>query len=141
MFFKKREWTPPAWWLEVNRKQNVYARRLADYLGRKTAKVPAAKMRVYVLVFLVGFAAVDLGITVASLRGHRVQGMKVPFGWPEKLVIPEPNHPGHKLDFRSVMDSLKHVPVDREGFDSLLVVRPGLTDTIRKLEEILENGQ
>jgi hypothetical protein len=134
MFFKKKEWVAPGWWDELNRKQRMYARRFADYLGRKSEKVPPARMRIYVMIFLLAIGAVDFGITMKSVRQHREQMMPVPFGLPEQLIIPMPRRPVARENFGPWLDSLRRDPAGGKALDSLLRARPGLADSLRQLE-------
>jgi hypothetical protein len=131
MFFKKRVWVPPAWWVRMNERQQRYARRLADWLGRKTAKVPAARMRVYVVLFLIGMA----GLNLALVWRQHSRALPVPLDIPGRVIIERPRPPV-RVDLRHVLDSLRSDSVGSRVFDSLLRARPGLADTLKMVEAL-----
>ena len=116
----------------MNEVQQKYARRLADWLGRKTANVPAARMRVYVVLFLIGMAGMN---GLALWQGMRNHG-KSPV--PAAIEIPVTPMDRERsmqpvVDLSRFVDSLRQDPVNGRSFDSLLRTRPGLVDTLRML--------
>lgn len=134
MFYKRRQWVAPPWWAAFNQKQNEYARRLADFLGRRAVKVPVARMRVYVVLFLMGMAGLELGMTWYSITERRAERPAVVLGTPEQLVIQRSGHPVAGKGLRFLLDSLRDDRVAGKQLDSLLRARPGLADTLRRLE-------
>jgi len=135
MLFKKRPSVTPVWWVELDRKQKVYAHRLADWMGRRAARVPAPRLRIWVIAFLLGLAGLDLTITMFSIRDHH----KAPsgFGWTAPVAVPErklSRPPRPRQSLQAYLDSLRQDPVGAMMLDSLLKARPGLADTLRRVE-------
>jgi len=128
MFYKKRQRVASAWWSALNRKQNLYARRLADWLGRKTVNIPTDRLRIYMILLLMSLGGLELWVGIYSIRhADRV----APYGRPVRVMTMPPPHRAQGSGFTRFVDSLRHDRV----FDSLLQARPGLSDTIRRLED------
>jgi len=134
MFFKRRVWVPPAWWVRLDERQKVYARRLADWLARRAAKVPVRRLRVYVILVLVGFAGLDLAVTMGWLRDHQVRNKPVSVGWSAPVERESGPRPITGQSMRELLEDIRHDSVKAKVLDSLLKARPGLADTLRMLD-------
>jgi len=122
----------PEWRVRMMGQQRKYARRLADWLGRKTAKVPAARMRVYVMLCMAGIAAVNLLILLHAADVHPV-ALPVEVVRSQGLIFRIP--PARGPDLVRFLDSLRADSVGGRLLDSLFRARPGLADTLRRLGE------
>lgn len=132
MRYKRREEAPAEWRVRMDEVQKKYARRLADWLGRKMAKVPRARMRVYVMLVLMGMAAADLALLLHAASLHppaRVEQIVRTGGW----VFQVPR--GRGSDLVRLLDSLRADSVTGRQLDSLFQGRPGLVDTLKRLGE------
>ena len=131
MFFKKREWTPPAWWVEIGAQRRVYARRLADLMGRSVSRVPAPRMKVYAFLFVLLLAVVNGWMMVEALRVHD-RRLLMPFRRQELPGVVPPSHPVKAPDLGVYLDSLAHDPAVVRSMDSLLKAMTAGTDTLGK---------
>jgi hypothetical protein len=133
-FLKRKQWEPPSWRVEANRKQRMYAKRLADFLGRKAAKVPPARLRVWVVVCLLLMGAGELSI---GLRAFEAEGKKKPVRsydvFAKPILAPPIDPAGKAPDLVKWLDSIRRDPILGPEFDSLTRDRPGLLDTLRRL--------
>jgi hypothetical protein len=136
MFFKKKQWVAPSWWAAFNRKQNEYARQLANFLGRLVAKVPLARLRVQVTLILMTMIGYEFGTVIQSIKEPQIQNQSNVFGRPNRLILPVSRKPASGKGFGLYLDSLQHDPMIRKELDSLLKTRPGLADTLRQLERM-----
>ena len=132
MFFKKRVVEPPGWLVELDRKQKVYARKLADYLGRKASEMGPGRVKLYLagLVWLM----MALLICMMVISRGRKDRMSL-YHWPDALILQKPKYPVMRESFHQYVDSLRRDRV----FDSLIRARPGLEDSLRFLEEMSES--
>jgi hypothetical protein len=135
MFFKRRVWVPPAWWVRLDERQRVYARRLADWLARKAVKVPVRRLRVYVVLVLLGFAGLDLAVTMGWLRDHRGRNKSVSVGWSAPLEREAGPRPVMGQRMRELLEDIRRDPAKAKVLDSLLKARPGLADTLRMVDD------
>jgi hypothetical protein len=128
----RREGVLPAWRVRMIGQQRKYARRLADWLACKTANVPPKRLRVYMVAVLLGIAAVNFLVLLhaTSLHQPAVQYHYVRSGAVELRL---PAWPGGEL--KRWLDSVKADPVAGQQLDSLFRLRPGLADSLRRLEE------
>ena len=134
-FSRKREKAGTGIWAELDAKQQAYAHRLADWLGRRAATVPQKRSRRWVIGALLSVAllnGVSLVLALSRRRDHPpplVQGVVMSVHPPR-----QPHNPGQSL--KHYLDSLRADPVGSRLLDSLLVARPGLADTIWEAEEM-----
>jgi len=136
MFFKKkRVFVLPAWLVWVDEAQKKYARKLADWLGRKVEKVSTKRLRVYVVLFLIGMAGVNLVLVWHSLQDHKVRSIDSPVVVPARVIIDMPR-PVVWVDPKRMLDSLRRDSVGARVFDSLMKARPGLRDTLKALGDL-----
>lgn len=136
MFSRRKREAMPGIWEAVDRKQQEYARRLADWLGRKTAAVPVKRMRLWVIVVLVFLALVNAANMVAAIRGHHDKDL-AGFGSIKAVTGPRLSRPPRvRRSLEQYLDSLRRDSTGSRLLDSLLKVRPGLADTLSKVERM-----
>jgi hypothetical protein len=115
----------------MRERQERFARRLADGLGRRAARVPVRRMRWYVVFFFGGMVGVNVVLVGRTLVSHtdrpvRLQVIK-PAGLPAVLRAKPP-------DLWGLLDSMRRVPDGKQVFDSIVESRPRLADTLRWME-------
>lgn len=120
MFFKRKEWRAEPWREQAQKMQRQYARRLADWLNRKVAVVPLKKMRLYMMMALVGVLALDGAMALHIIRRYRAVPAPAALTQWEFRAAP----PFKAWDFNDKL------------YDSLGKVRPGLADSLKMLESL-----
>lgn len=114
MFWKKRDVREPYWWRVVRERMDGLARKGADRLNARAARVPRGVLRRWIVVGLVLWLGVDLGMVLFGRSGS---------AW----------SPG--LDRVPVVPSrrgfMERDSVLRRELDSLVRVQPGMADTTR----------
>lgn len=86
----------------------------------------------YVVAFLLVGLSVDVGITVSAVRKHAVPAARVE--WPVQPVMREVVRPVRRVGLGRLLDSLRGDTVVGKELDSLLRMRPGLLDSLKRLE-------
>lgn len=137
MFFKKkRTWIPPMWWVRASEWQLKCAHSFAEWLGRKTAGMPRARLRMWLVLLLIGMAGVNLVWVWRSYEHHSVRQVSAPVEIvPSRVVVRAPV-PRPRVDLKRLLDSLRRDPVGARVFDSLMKARPGLRDTLVMLGDM-----
>lgn len=136
IFFKRKASAASACWVLLDEWQKKYAHRLADWLGRKTARVPRRRLRVWVILIVLVLAGLNVMVTLLSLREEQPvrPGAFQPVVLARPSGLAPPSEPARTL--RAYLDSLRRDSVGSWLLDSLLRVRPGLADTLKELEKM-----
>jgi hypothetical protein len=121
MFFKRKKKEAALWWERMQALQRRYARRLADRLNRKFARVPHELKRQYVLFFLIVLTAFNGLVFLRAVGQH----------WGGKG---SPAAPGRQL--LRLGAPFRAWRFDDKLYDSLKKERPGLADSLKMLESI-----
>lgn len=135
IFSRKKKEARPGLWETVDEKQREYTGRLADWLGRKAATVPAKRLRIWVIGVLVLVALVNAMNMVAAIRGHHDLGN---FGVIKPAVVAGPKverPPRARKSLGQYLDSLRRDSTGSRLLDSLWKVRPGLLDSLNAVEQ------
>lgn len=133
----------------IKAKAEQCQRRLAAYLQQQWEPLPPRRKKITVLLYCVAVSAVCLAIIAGGLSGHSARSglfrpVTVP-GHPATLAPPGGAVPKDQIDtvvanqvrgFRHYLDGLQHSPAGKAMYDSLLLARPGLFDSLRQVEKI-----
>jgi len=121
-------------------------RRFADYLNTKVSSWSAFRVKVVLIVFIFCYVTVTalMLLFAGSSTDNRLRIQ--PIYQPRNVIIPDqrgdrqgPVYISNRLrQFRLYLDSLKQDEEGRRIYDSILMKRPGLIDSLMKLET-LEN--
>ncbi|WP_073078631.1 MULTISPECIES: hypothetical protein [Chitinophaga] len=122
-------------------------RRWADWLNAKAANWSSFKVKVILVVFIFSYVTVTALVLInagKSADSHvRIRPILIP-----KNVLPSDNHSNtpaslyvteRMKQFRRYLDSLKSDKIGMGVYDSLLVARPGLIDSLYQMEELDNN--
>lgn len=134
---KKRE-QGPGLWEAVDKKQREYAHRLADWLGGRAARVPVRRLRVWVIVILVGMALLNTANIIVAIHGRHDKAAPG-LGFIQPAAIPDRGRGRSFRGRRSLemyLDSLRRDSTGSRLLDSLLKVRPGLADSLNQAERL-----
>jgi len=121
MFFKRKEWSYMSSWGKVHKMQRKYARRLADWLNRKIARVPHELVRQYVLVLIIVLTAFNGLVLMRAVSQY----------WDRKASSAASGRQQWRSD-----PPVRAWRFDDKLYDSLKKERPGLADTLKMLESI-----
>ena len=138
IFSRRKRVEGPGLWEALDEKQKAYAHRLADWLAVKTGKLPVRRVRLYVMLVLVGIASVNTVNMVVAIRRNGNRDINH-FGTIKTTVVPGPRiprKPGARQSLERYLDSLRRDSTGRRLLDSLLSARPGLADTINEVERM-----
>lgn len=138
MLFKKRTSVTPSWWEAVDRKQKIYAHRLADWLAKMTAGMPVKQFRLWVAGVLVFLAVVNLWMGIQAVRECYKASATSSYVLPAPVGAPRSRPHVRQLHrgLQEYLDSLRRDSSGSRLLDGLLRTRPGLADTLRRVEGV-----
>ena len=134
MFYKRKVWAPPAWWVRMDEWQRKQAERLAIRVGRRMSKIPVRRMRMCVILYVVAMIGLNVAGLLYAYRRPPVRMLTPPWA-PNRMVAPFPHWQMDPLEaYRELVGKTPVSPEDAKALDSLAKVRPGLADSLRALE-------
>lgn len=123
-------------------------RKWASQMARKTQNMTRKKLLLLLLIFILSFGGYSGYLFATSLSGRhnniiRMTSIKSP----RRILQPEESarHPKpvvskmlykRVIHFQKYLDSLARSPSGKTRYDSILVCRPGLPDSIRQIEKL-----
>lgn len=121
-------------------------RRFADYLNTKMSSWSAFRVKVVLIAFIFCYVAVTALMLLSASSSSDNRLLIQPIYQPRNVIIPDQGggsegsvYISDRLrQFQSYLDSLKKDEGGRRVYDSILLTRPGLIDSLTKLET-LEN--
>lgn len=122
-------------------------RRCADRLNKKVEKWSSFRIKVLLVVFILSYVTVTVLVLVragSSSDSHvRVQPIIMPQNVMPRGdygIAPSPMYLTDRIkQFRKLLDSLKNDKRGRIVYDSLMIARPGLIDSLIQLEALDNN--
>ena len=140
LFRRTRKEVQSFTWLDHLQATNrAWGLRISGWLQRKTLTLSRARLKLYTVMFLLFFGSWDGWIIVQALR-HPHPAIPVGQLHLSHPVLPSVRPPADPFSlvglqkFRSWLDSLQKDTTGRKVYDSLVQQRPGLLDSLRKLE-------
>lgn len=121
--------------------------RLANWLEKKTSNYSKTKALLLFSIFCLASTTVLLGIAARGFCSTDKIGGKIEILKQEKLnpaserkIIPSRDEITKRLyRGRRYLDSLAQTPSLKEKFDSLILARPGLLDSLEQAEDYYKN--
>lgn len=121
-------------------------RRIADSLNAKVSSWSAFRVKVVLIVFILCYVTVTAFVLLSAGSSSDSHLRIQPIYQPRNVIIPDHNVSSESpvymtsrlRQFRLYLDSLKKDEVGRRIYDSILMKRPGLIDSLTQLET-LEN--
>lgn len=120
---------------------------LARWLENRTSRYSKTKALVILLIFCMGSTILLLGIATGGFNNAG----RIPYNLerlkqetlrpaPDQKIIPSRDEIIRRLENgRRYLDSLAQTPALKEKFDSLILARPGLLDSLRRAEDYYKN--
>lgn len=120
---------------------------LAKWLDNKTSRYSKTKSLVILLIFCMGATILLLGIATGgfnnigrhpySIKRLKQEALRPA---PDQKIIPSRDEIIKRLENgRRYLDSLAQTPALKEKFDSLILARPGLLDSLKRAEDYYKN--
>jgi hypothetical protein len=136
---KRTEVKPAVGWRYLQAALRARELRLSAWLQRKAMTLPAVRLKLYAALFLLFFGSWNGWIIIQALRHpHRVipaQQVSLSHSVLPSIRLPvDPSSLAGIGEFRSWLDSLQADSDGRRIYDSIRLQRPGLLDSLRKLE-------
>ena len=140
LFRRQRKEVQSFTWLDHLQATNrAWGLRISGWLQRKTLTLPRMRLKLYTFLFLLFFGSWNGWIIVQALRHPHpaIPSTQLRLSHP---VLPsvrpavDPSSLAGIRKFRSWLDSLQADTSGRKLYDSILQQRPGLLDTLQKLE-------
>lgn len=106
----------------------------ADFLNRRVNRLSLAAKKIGLLFFGAAAGAICLSLIVVSLNGRGKSGFSI-----NRITRPEniyeiPDRSIERIQrFKAWLDSLKNDPKGRRKYDSILLHRPGLPDSVNTI--------
>ena len=134
----------PAVWQRVQTAVNNRQHQLADYLQRQSLKISRTALYIWFAVFCLISGSASVLVVVRAFKGDSSKSKVISISVPKYVAPPESKGFPGKGDLSNIalqsvqllrrrIDSLKiH---NRQCYDSIMQVRPGLLDSIRQLEQ------
>lgn len=121
-------------------------RRLADYLARKADRCPRTWLYLWYFLFCAGFATACLHSLWKGFQSGEDKAVVTPIKIPGHVQQPgQQVHPGFSHEqyrliraFSEYMDSLGRSASGKKLYDSLVIRRPGLMDSVERYKNIYE---
>ena len=133
---RKKEMQPPFWWTWLQAASKANGLRLSKWLQRKTAGLSPRQLKVTSILLMLVFAGWNSVVIIRAFQhpaNHFV---------PEQIDVPRNVLPGERTgspkleDIKTWLDGLKADSAGRRLYDRALRERPGLMDSLLKLENI-----
>jgi len=123
----------------------------AQWMGRRTQRLSRKTLFLLLLAFIVLAGGYSIYLIGKSFSGNQANAISVtPIKKPgyvlqtgeatlhPNLIISKMNYK-RIIRFRGYMDSLTRSPAGKAAYDSIILSRPGLLDSIRVIEEIYQS--
>lgn len=134
---------------KMNKQIHVMQSAWAQWMLRRTRNIPAKRMRLILIVFVMGIGSYCAWLTYAGINGKSGSFFSVtPIKKPAHATVTDDRYkvlPGiayveyqriHR--FRIYMDSLARSATGKNRYDSIIRHRPGLMDSIGFIENYYE---
>ena len=136
----------PGWYAQVSNLCKATSHRMCDYLQSRTSRLSPSRLKIACLLFVLLAGGGSAWVMMDGLL-HPSPVMEVaPIRQPSGLPFPGPAASSYDAmtrasivrieKFRLRMDSLKNDPQGRILYDSIRQARPGLFDSIEKVEQL-----
>ena len=129
---KKERDEVPEWWIRLCRASSRAEAGVARWLARKTARIPPRRLRVYVLLCVLALGSANAMLVGRGWKHRKGERMPV-ITWSPPAIVEVPRLP-LGTSMREVLDSIRRDSVRRRALDSLLRARPGLADSVKRVE-------
>ncbi|MDR3712375.1 MAG: hypothetical protein P4L51_06140 [Puia sp.] len=139
MFFKRKQKTPkelPHWYKTFLERERMVRVKISDWLQRRSARIPPMAFKVYIILTISILALVN-GLLIWHAIAHPASISSIP--WSPSPVMRTQRMPaprGRGRSFYEMMDSIHRDTSLMRKWDSLLRVRPGLSDTLHQLYQL-----
>lgn len=107
-------------------------RMAADFLNRRVNRLSHATKKIGLLFFGAAAGAICLSLIVVSLNGSGKSGFSIDLIARPENIYEIPDRSGIQR-FKTWLDSLKNDPNGRRKYDSILLHRPGLPDSVNTI--------
>jgi hypothetical protein len=139
MLFKKSKQKPehfPEWFIRLSEKEKEIALRVSLWLQERAGRLSATRLKIWCVIFFVLMTAVYA--TIGWFAFHGESGMRITFplnvpAHPAMPVRPGVSRIHKKPKITHYLDSLLNDSSGRKSYDSVLQFRPGLMDTLLKI--------
>jgi len=124
----------------------------AKFMSKKTQKISSSSMKILLLIFFFSGSALSIYFITAAiiekkqLKAVKVDRLRVPKYYNDdgvdsikhEFFITEQTYQEMQA-FKNYMDSLQRMKVGKIIYDSIMLSRPGLMDSINQLEQLYQN--
>ena len=136
----------PGWYVQVSHLGKATGHRLSDYLQSRTSNLSPSRLKIACLTFILLAGGGSAWVMMNGLLHPSPIMQVVPIRQPSELPSRDPENFSYDAitrasiyrieKFRLLMDSLKNDPEGRRFYDSIRRARPGLFDSINKVEQL-----